>query len=374
MTVLIFIATLVVLILIHELGHFIAAKIFKVKVEEFGIGYPPRAFRLFKLGDTEYTLNWLPFGGFVKLLGENATKDNDKSEEYKEKSLENKHPAKQIIILFAGVFMNFVFAWGLFSYVFYSGVPLFWDRNYQDNSELILNGILQNSPADIAGLQEGDIIKDIYTKDSKEKGENVDLLPYTVSGFILSNLGKNITIKYLDKTDDIIKTTEVVPAQGILKEYPEAPAIGISMTMVAKDKVNIVDAIVLGLKTSITVVQDVAKGLGKLFADSATGNANLKNVAGPVGIAGMVSSAASVGFAYLLYFTALISVNLAVINLIPIPALDGGRILFVTIEWITRRKIPATFTGLLNFVGFALLIILMLVVTYNDIVKLFTSQ
>ncbi len=369
MTVLIFIAVLVVLILIHELGHFFAAKFFGVKVEEFGIGYPPRAIRLFKLGETEYTLNWLPFGGFVKLLGENSSDNEKQDSEYKNRSLEYKHPAKQIIVLFAGVFMNFVFAWILFSYVFFSGVPLFWDKNYLENSQLVINGTLQNSPAQIAGLQEGDIIQEVYLKSDSEKKVET-LSPDFVALFISNHPGEEIMVRYFDKSEEEINSVSIVPSQGIIKENPATPAVGMSMTLVSKESVGIVKAAVLGFKTSLNVLKDVTLGISKLIADSLSGNANLKNVAGPVGIAEMVSSAASVGFAYLLYFTALISVNLSVINLIPIPALDGGRILFVFIEWISRRKIPAAFTGLVNFMGFALLIILMLFVTYNDIVRL----
>ncbi len=369
MSVLIFIGVLIVLILIHEFGHFFAAKFFGVKVEEFGIGYPPKVMRLFKIGETEYTLNWLPFGGFVKLLGENSSDKEKQDTEYKQRSLEYKHPAKQIAVLFAGVFMNFIFAWVLFSYVFFSGVPLFWDKNYLDNSKLVVNDTLQNSPAQIAGLQEGDTIKEVYLKSNPDDKVNT-LSPDFVALFISKHPGEEIVIQYFDKSENRTDDTVLVPTQGIIRENPATPAVGISMTLVSKERVGLAESAILGFKTSVDVLKDVTLGIFKLATDSFTGNADLKNIAGPVGIAGMVSSAASVGFAYLLYFTAIISVNLSVINLIPIPALDGGRILFVFIEWISRKKIPPAFFGVLNFVGFALLIILMLLVTYNDIARL----
>lgn len=371
-TAILFIAVLVVLILVHEFGHFLFAKLFGVKVEEFGVGYPPRALKLFKIGETEYTLNWLPFGGFVKLLGENPDDNKKNDPEYKERALVNKHPAKQLLVLLGGVLFNFLFAWILFTYVFLSGVPLFWDKNYIKNSELVINGVMENSPAFVAGLDKGDIIYSIALKDTKANEEKtpVNLSPDAVSRFISKHPGETIIIDYFDKSENKRKLVDIVPSQGVLKEDPSTAAIGVSLVLMLKKQIGFADAIVLGFKSSVDVFVDVCKGIAKLFTDLFEGNANLKNVAGPVGIAKYVSDAASVGFAYLLYFMALISVNLSVINLLPLPALDGGRAIIVLIEWISRRKIPTVVVNSLNVVGFALLIVLMIIVTYKDITKL----
>ncbi len=367
MTVIIFIAVLVVLILVHEFGHFLFAKIFNVKVEEFGIGYPPRAAKLAKIGDTEYTLNWLPFGGFVKLLGEN--REEDLAEEDKKRSLDNKKPWQKIIILLAGAFFNFLLAWILFSIVFFSGIPLFWDKNYVENSDLIINKIVSDSPAFVSGLENGDIIKDIYLKGDPNVKPRL-LSPDFVAAFISEHPGEVLRLSFTSSEDKKIKTVEIIPAQGVLKERPSQAAIGVSMTLVAKKKFGILSSVYLGLKSSIEVVKDVFRGLVNLFYGIVIGQADLKHVAGPVGIASMVGEAASVGFIYLLYFMALISANLAVINLLPIPALDGGRIVFALYEWVFGSKAPSWLENGLNFIGFAALIILMLIVTYNDIAKL----
>ncbi len=367
MTVLIFVAVLVVLILIHELGHFLFAKFFKVRVDEFGLGYPPKAITFAKIGKTEYTLNWLPFGGFVRLFGENQLEGEITSEEKKE-AFEYKKPYQKILILFAGAFFNFLLGWFLFAFVFYSGVPLFWDKNYVDNSRLVVVDTLVGAPAQIAGIEKGDIIENVELSTSDKKHPKL-LSPDLVAKFIAEHPGEQINIKLRHK-NDMTTVVSVTPAQGIIDEDEARPAIGMSMTLVSNEKFGIFDSMYLGFKSAIDVTLDVLKGLWGLVKDSASLSANLKNVAGPVGIASMVGDAASVGFVYLLYFMALISVNLAVINLLPIPALDGGRIVFVVYEWILKRKAPAWLENSINFIGFAFLIILMLLITYHDIIKL----
>ncbi len=372
MTVLIFIAVLLVLILVHEFGHFIFAKLFKVRVDEFGIGYPPRALKIAKIGETEYTLNWLPFGGFVRLLGESKEELEDLDEKEKEKSLAYKKPWQKIIILAAGAAFNFLFAWAVFSYVYYSGTPVFWDKEYVQNSELKIVGTVDSSPAYVAGLQSGDVILDLHLKSDTEKKPQL-LSPAHVAKFISEHPGEEIIIKYKDAESGEVKEVSLIPSQGIIKDEPSRAAVGMQMTLVSHKKYSLFESVILGFKTSVDVAKAVFLGFIELVKGALSFDINLKQVAGPVGIAGMVGKAYDIGFAYLLYFTALISVNLAVINLLPIPALDGGRIVFALYEWITRRQAPKMLEDGLNFVGFVFLIVLMLLITYHDILKLFSK-
>ncbi len=355
------------LILVHELGHFIFAKLFKVRVDEFGIGYPPKAIRIAKIGETEYTLNWLPFGGFVRLYGEDR-EDEKLSPEQKKRSLSHKEPWKQILILLAGALFNFLLGWFLFAAVYYSGAPLFWDKNYVENSTLMIAGTKVGSPAQVAGLSIGDTISEVYLKDKKDEKPAL-LSPDTVAEFIAKHPGESIEFKILKKTGQT-EVVELNPAQGIIEDDPSRAAVGISMTLVSTERFGIFKSLYLGLKSSINVTKDVLQGLASLLKGAFSMSLDLKHVAGPVGIASMVGEAAQVGMAYLAYFMALISINLAVINLLPIPALDGGRIVFVIYEWIFRRKAPAWLENSVNFIGFGLLILLMLAITYNDILRL----
>ncbi len=370
MTFLIFIAVLLVLILVHEFGHFIFAKAFKVRVDEFGIGYPPKALKIAKIGETEYSLNWLPFGGFVRLFGENKESDGiEMSAEERAKSFEHKKPWQKILILLAGALFNFLLGWFLFAYVFYSGTPLFWDKNYVENAELMISDTKVGSPAQIAGLSTGDIILELSLKDDKEEKPKM-LSPDFVADFISKHGGEKLMLKYKDKESGEVTTVDLVPAQGIIESEPSRAAVGMSMTLMSSKRFGLIESLFLGFKSAVEVSMDVLKGLGNLLKGALSFSFDLKHVAGPVGIASMVGEAAQVGFTYLLYFTALISINLAVINLLPIPALDGGRIVFVLYEWVFRRKAPAWLENGINFAGFALLIILMLAITYNDILKL----
>ncbi len=368
MTILIFIAVLLVLILVHEFGHFIFAKIFKVRVDEFGIGYPPKAMKLAKVKDTEYSLNWLPFGGFVRLFGEDK-EEAELTDEEKKRSFAHKKPWQKILILVAGAMFNFILAWFLFAYVYYSGTPLFWDKTYVENAQLLVSETKPGSPAQVAGISTGDIILGLSLKDNPKEKPKM-LSPDFVALFISEYPGKTIILQFKDKESSEIKSVELIPTQGIIDSEPDRAAVGMSMTLQSTRSFGLFESLALGLKSAIDISVDIMKGLAKLFTDAVNFSADLKNVAGPVGIAAMVGEASQVGFGYLLYFTALISVNLAVINLLPIPALDGGRIVFVLYEWIFRRQAPAWFENSVNFVGFALLIILMLAVTYNDILRL----
>ncbi len=366
MNILIFIIILLVLVLVHEFGHFITAKRFGIRVDEFGFGFPPKLFGK-KYGETEYTINALPFGGFVKIFGENPDEENTNGPD-SGRSLLNKPKWKQAIVLFAGIFANFLLAWLLLSFGFISGLPTSVGSEPNgytlQNVNLVIVSTSPKSPAEIAGLKSGDKIISITSGANSVSNINPD----TLKSFIVSHPNKEINIGYTRGKDINIYTAKVIP---IIEASDGKPIIGISMDQIGTLKLPVYRALWEGMKLDWSITKGTVVGLYTLIAQSLHGKANLSEVTGPVGMVGIVGDAYKFGFAYLLSFTALISVNLAIINLIPFPALDGGRLLFLLIEKIKGSRINPKVANMANMIGFGILILLMLLVTYHDIVKLF---
>tara|TARA_B100000745_G_C20154862_1_gene395760 strand:- start:8318 stop:9427 length:1110 start_codon:yes stop_codon:yes gene_type:complete len=368
MSFILFVAILVILIVVHELGHFLMAKFFGIRVEEFGIGYPPRAFTIGTFGHTTYTINWLPFGGFVRIFGERL--DEEYTDIERKQAFIHASKIKQAAVLFAGILFNLVFAWFLFTLTLLMGAPTAVDESEAAGLEtrLIVSSVVVGSPAERAGLVVGDHIIAIKTPESTLE----TLLPTQAAAFIQERAGKQITVSYIrDSEAQEIENVIVTPAHGVLSDTPGTPAVGISMALVADKSLSFWQAIIGGFTSTLVALKTVTLGLGAFIVSAVTGNADWAQIAGPVGIAGLIGEASSIGVVYLLYFTAFISVNLAVINLIPLPALDGGRLLFVFIESLIRRPINEKIGTVFNVLGFTLLILLMVVVTYNDIARLF---
>jgi len=381
MTIIIFFIILGVLVFIHELGHFLAAKRAGVRVDEFGFGYPPRAYKIGEKWGTVFTLNWIPFGGFVKIFGENYEEaeslelkaESKKSEDFSKAPSSKLQPLSftqvskkwQATILAGGVIFNILFAWFLFSFGFLIGLPTSVGNSLGaevKNPALIISTIVENSPAKEVGLKTGDKIKEI----SLSNGNKVsNLVPESVSDFINKSSGE-ISIK-IDRGGEILNF-DVFPDAKIVEGKK---VIGISMDNVGTLSLPIHKAVFEGGKTTLNIMQLTVLGISNLVKDAVKGDADMSNIAGPVGIVGLVGDASRLGFVYLITFTALISINLAIINLVPFPALDGGRILFVMIEGVIGRPINPKFAQITNTVGFALLIALMLFITYRDILRLF---
>ncbi len=364
MSLALFIGVLVLLIVVHECGHFLVAKLFGIRVDEFGVGYPPRAFTLGKRGATTYTINWLPFGGFVRIFGERN--DDEYSPEEAQVAFVKKSRWIQSLVLVAGVVFNVLFAWLLFSATLMIGAPASIEEADAEgvDTQLVISSVMVNTPANAVGLMAGDEIVGVVSHDDSV----TNLVPTETSEFIKAHAGDEIVVTYLRDKEE--KEVIVTPAHGVLEGSPGTPAVGIAMTLVAERSLPVIPAISQGFTQTIYSLKSVTVGLGVFFGSIATGTADWAQVAGPVGIAGLVGDASSVSFVYLLYFTAFISINLAVINLIPLPALDGGRLLFIAIEGITRRPIHEGTATVLNVIGFSLLIVLMIVVTYHDIARL----
>jgi len=363
MSILIFIIVLAILILAHEFGHFSFAKFFNMRVDEFGIGFPPRLFGK-KRGETLYSVNAIPFGGFVKIFGENPDETTDGGDK---RSFVNQHWGRQMAVLVAGVFFNLVLAYLLLSFGFMYGLPASaGDATYGEvlNPKLLIVSVSDNSPAGQAGLRSGDEIIFAESNGRALQGEDLDSLK--VQDLILLSDGNEVNFLY--KRDGENKTAFIIPSYDIV---PDKPAVGIVMDNIGTLKLPIWKSFVIAFQMTGSIFYETVKGFGNLIIGAFQGEGGLSQITGPVGIVGLVGDASNLGFTYLLSFTAFISINLAVINLIPFPALDGGRILFVIIETIRGKKIKPIVANTLNIIGFVLLIVLMIAVTYNDIVKIY---
>lgn len=327
-----------ILILVHELGHFLIAKKFGLLIEEFGFGLPPRIIRK-KIGETIYSFNALPFGGFVKIYGE----DNLEEGAIRERSFISLKIWQRAAILFAGVFFNFLLGWLAISIVFSIGVPL----------AVVITEVVKNSPAAGIGLMAGD----------KLVGDN--LTTQSVIDFINERRGQKIDLK-IERNGQIIDFSAIPrinPPEG-------EGALGIGLVDAGLPRKNILASFWEGLKTSLEMVRVIALAILNLIARAFVGKASLEQVAGPIGIVKITAQAGGLGLVYLLHLLALISLNLAVINVLPFPALDGGRLLFLAIEKIKGSPINPKIEKAANAFGLALLIFLMVVITIKDIIRL----
>lgn len=365
MTVLIFFIVLFVLVLVHEWGHFIAAKKTGMRVDEFGIGFPPKVFGV-KRGETEYSFNALPIGGFVRIYGENAedaaadaSSGSDISRSFTAKS-----KWAQTIVLIAGVTMNVLFAWFLFMIAFMVGIPTaVEEQTAGPDAYLAVASVLPNSPAATAGLTPGMQIVGL----SRGEESITSVTPSSFSEFTKTSF-EPVTV-YVAGDDGEVPII-ITPVGDIVPDAPETPAIGVSLALIETQSQPFLAAIVNATKTTINSIVAIVVGITTLLVGAFTGTADFSQVAGPVGIVGLVGDAAEFGLTSLLMFTAIISLNLAVINLLPFPALDGGRLLFVAIEALRRKAINPVWVARVNAVGFVLLLLLMVAVTWNDIAKL----
>ena len=363
MTVVLFVIILAALVFVHELGHFLAAKVSGIRVDEFGLGFPPRIVGI-KRGETVYSINWIPFGGFVKIFGENPDEESTAGPD-KSRSFVHKPKSIQAFVLVAGVTFNALFAWFLLSLGFMIGMPV--PAGYSTTAQVAhpqvtIITLVKGDPAEKAGFKEGDILTHLQSGQDAQAITKVD----DVQNFIGSHPNQTVAVEYIRSGAKL--TANVVPATGIVAERA---AIGVSLDEMGVLQLPFFQSVYEGLKLTGFVIQDTAGGLWAFLRQIVVGKAQLSQVTGPVGIAGLVGDAARLGFVYLLSFTAFISINLAVINLIPFPALDGGRLLVTIIEKIKGSAVNAKWINMTNLVGFCILITFMVVVTFHDIWNLF---
>jgi len=362
-SIILFIVILGVLVFVHELGHFLVAKRAGIRVDEFAIGFPPRIISR-KVGETVYSINLIPFGGYVKIYGEDML-DVPADDKSRQRSFVGKNRGVQALVLVAGIVANIIFAWALISLTFMTGAPVS-STDYEgialQDERIMVVSVFEASPAEIADIKAGDVVRFI----ADGAGEKRDLDIEGIQQFVASHEGKSITLG-IERKGEAYEIS-VVPAKGVVGE--EA-GIGISMDEVGTLKLSFFSAFLEGAKRTYSFLMLTAQGLWDFLYRLVIFNADFSQISGPVGIATLVGEAQSLGLFYVLTFTAIISLNLAVINLVPFPALDGGRLLFVIIESVIRRSLPAKFLHWINAAGFILLLALLLFVTYKDILRFF---
>ncbi len=352
-----------VLIFVHELGHFLIAKKSGIRVDEFALGFPPRLFS-FKKGETKYSINLIPFGGFVKIFGEDV--DDESSDPNRTDSFLNKSKLTQAVVLSAGVLFNVFFGYVLISISLMAGFPsIITDRNsdWVSDARVVVSGVLPNSPAKMAGIEPGDSILRVV-KGGKTLGPE-EITVSNIQNIIAGGEAGEVSLTLIRNGEERNVVVDTTP--GIIADKQ---AIGISMEKIGTVKFPFFRALGEGIILTGQTIKEVAVGLARIIGMAVTGRASLNDIAGPVGIVGLVNSARNFGFFYLLTFTAFISLNLAVLNILPLPALDGGRLLMILIEAISRRKIKPAVANWLNGIGFALLMLFMIAVTVNDILRL----
>lgn len=345
--IIIVIIGLSLLILGHEAGHFFAAKLFGLKVDEFGFGFPPRIFAI-KKGETEYSFNWLPFGGFVRISGERgefAMQDAMKGDVVQEHSSDRKRlfyaqsAWKKSLIIVAGVVINFIFGWLLISAVLMVGTP----------QTLVITGIEPNSPAAAAGIMSGDVVKGYVNSQA-------------FIDYINAHRGAPTEISVLRNNKEIDFT--VTPR---VTRSPDQGAVGVELEEGGTTREAPLRALWDGLLSSGLLLWLTLSAFGQLIAQLFVHASLLPGVVGPVGIFGVAEETGKIGLTYLIQLLGIISINLAVVNCIPFPALDGGRFVMILIEKIKGSPVPEKVEAWINGLGFAFLLILMLLLTVRDI-------
>jgi regulator of sigma E protease len=345
LTLISFASVLIVLIVVHELGHFITAKAFGIKVLEFGLGYPPRVLSITR-GETIYSINLLPLGGFVRLLGEEDPTQPD--------SLASKGVGTRFIVLSAGAFMNALLAIIIFS-------ALFMIPQQTVVGDIVVREVTADSPAERAGVTPGDTILKIDGHTIDNSGD--------VGFYVRLRLGAEST--WLMQRGATQESVSLVPR---LKPPEGEGAAGIRVETVDPHMES----------RSLPFWRAIPKGVWRmgevlvLAKNEITQwivGATSPGVAGPIGIAQMSGEVARAGILPLLEFAALLSINLAILNILPIPALDGGRLMFVALEWVRKgKRIPPSKEGLVHLVGFVILISMIIMISFYDVQRIFNGE
>ena len=349
MTIILFIVVLLITVLVHEWGHYIAAKKSGMLVEEFGFGIPPRLWSK-KIGETVYSVNALPFGGFVKIAGENGVEDGTPVE----RQFESKPWYIQSIVLVAGVICNILLAILLFTISYSVGTPA-----VSDSGTPTVLYVSPNSPTENAGIKIGDQIVSIKKYDKEISPINTE----------------NIRSAIADSNDPLEITFINNKTQSVVYITPETKedviAIGVGIEKLGIEKLSVPKAFTKATKQTFFIAKTIFKTVGSLVSGLFVSEKQNQDLIGPIGLAKEIKNASNIGFGYLLAFTAMISINLAVINILPFPALDGGRLIIVLLERITRRKFSKTVVGIIHASGFILLIGLMIFLSVGDVSRLF---
>lgn len=384
LTLLVFLVILSALVLIHEAGHYFVAKKFGIKVEEFGFGLPPRIWGK-KIGETIYSINWLPIGGFVKLYGEDEAgsgtvskiKDPRSKIKDKKRAFFSRPAWQRAATIFAGVAMNTLLAVLIYYvFMFVSGfkteLPLigdyhFFGVNESVRTDVIISGVAKDSPAQKMGLEPGDTL----TQVNGRKIENLD----TFTTFVDQHKGEKIQLSWQDPQTMQETTKTVIPRENPPKEQG---SIGIALfstrTAILSYKTP-VQKIFSGIIHPANLLVYNFDLIGKLIGVSVKEHSAApigQGVAGPVGIYSLVGTIVQIPdlkerVLQLLNLAGILSISLAFFNVLPIPALDGGRLFFILIEWVTGKKVNPKYEALAHTIGMAVLLLLILLITFKDI-------
>lgn len=346
LTIVVFVALLILLVLTHEFGHLAAAKLSKVKVEEFGIGFPPRIWGI-KRGETIYSINAIPLGGFTRLLGE--------EDPTAEGSLASKSIGARIFVLSAGSVLNILLPILLFTISFMIPHDVAMEK-------VLIKDVAADSPAQAAGIQAGDRVMEINGHQIRNRGE----LSYQIQ----LNLGNDITM-VVQKPDSVEKTIAVKPRWA----PPQGQgATGVTLTSADPEVIRESMSFWQAVPNSITHSWDILI----LFRNEVVSwfvRSTGPQLAGPIAIAQLTGEVIKAGISPLLEFTALISINLGIFNLLPFPGLDGGRLIFVFLEWARRgKRISPQKEGLVHMIGFFALLALILVISYFDVSRIIQGE
>jgi len=357
-----FIFILGLLVLAHEFGHFITAKRAGVKVEEFGFGFPPRIFS-WKKGETIYSLNLFPIGGFVKIYGEDGEKKEDISDK---RAFWAQSLSRRALIITAGVIMNLLLAMILLSLGYWLGLPTVVDEGfnsgYLSQPQVQITQIAPNSPAEKADLRIGDVIQKMRFQNKEIEINKIS----EVQKFVDQYKGKEIIL--VIKRGENILEKKLIPRQN----PPEGQGpMGVALLKTAIVAYPWYRAIVMGITSTLNLTIAILMALGGLLWQLISSGHWAGEMTGPVGIFVLTSQMSELGLIYLLQFTALLSINLAIINILPFPALDGGRLLFLLIEKLKGSPVSQKLEKTIHLIGFVILIILMLAITWRDILRFF---
>jgi regulator of sigma E protease len=350
-TILILVVVLGLIIFVHEAGHYFAAKKLGASVEEFGFGFPPRIFGIKRKG-TIYSINWIPFGGFVKIKGEGGG-HKDESDSFSYLKI-----WKRTVILSAGVFMNFVLAVVLLSIGFFIGLPSVvtddLPRDRMSDEKIQILSVLEESPAFDSGFEVGD---NILTIDDQVFASVDELIAYTSP-----KLNETIHI-------EISRGKEIIATDVTLEDLDDSGVAKMGTGLVETAIVSYpwYEAIYQGIKASISVTWQILIAFYDIIKNLIVAQTVPSEISGPIGIAVMTSKVAKLGFIYLLQFTALLSINLMILNFLPFPALDGGRVFFLMIEKVRGKPITQKVESMIHTIGFFMLIGLVVLVSVRDV-------
>lgn len=364
MTIIYFLLILVGLVVVHELGHFSAAKLFGIRVDEFAVGFPPRLFTI-KWGETNYSFNLVLVGGYVSIFGENP--DEAKGNP---RALSSRARPVQAVVMVAGITFNILFAWLIVSGGYMVGLPSPIEHDgygVVTNARPTILSVLPASPAEKVGIKANDIVEEVATghETFDLRTLNTDRQAAGAHDFLVNHVDESIILTVL--RNNVEKTFIVKAADNVVEGKK---IIGVEIDDVGILRLPLWQALAEGGIVVKNMIVTEASALGGLAKGLFVGHADLSQVAGPIGIVSQGSQLVTQGWATIIFITALISVNLALINILPIPGLDGGRLLFLAIESIIRRPLSRRVATGLTLAGFALVLTLMLLVSVHDIAKL----